>query len=454
MNYKLLMAVSTTILIAVPTMATAHDDEGWYLRGNLGYGVHQDVDLSEGLDSSFHGNGLQSEGNAAGSLGFGYDFGNNWRLELDGDTLWTDLGSISQTPGSSAKLRTNSAMLNAIYDFDEFGQWEPYIGAGIGVIEAQANLFAHDTLNPFGAGSIIAVNEVCAGPRASGQGESCAVNDSDTGLGWQLLAGLGYSISENLKWDTHYTYQDASDFEFGGVRTNGITGNQSPFDTQLDDVGSHSLVTGFRYLFGHKHDAVAPVRTPAPTREITQYKCWDGAIVSDINGCAQQTVTTTVQQYRCWDGEVVSDINGCKPQTVQRQVISERGNNVTNLCGSEYRQEIIYYEFDKGQSPETRATIGRILDIGEYCNVGNIRVVGHTDSSGDASYNLGLSKRRAEDARTELVRQGIDRTRITSEGKGESELAVPTGDGVKEQLNRRTEVLISLGSTGVINTGR
>ena len=77
-----------------------------------------------------------------------------------------------------------------------------------------------------------------------------------------------------------------------------------------------------------------------------------------------------------------------------------------------------------------------------------------TDSSGDASYNLGLSKRRAEDARTELVRQGIDRTRITSEGKGESELAVPTGDGVKEQLNRRTEVLISLGSTGVINTGR
>ena len=62
MNYKLLMAVSTTILIAVPTMATAHDDEGWYLRGNLGYGIHQDVDLSEGLDSSFHGNGLQSEG--------------------------------------------------------------------------------------------------------------------------------------------------------------------------------------------------------------------------------------------------------------------------------------------------------------------------------------------------------------------------------------------------------
>jgi len=124
---------------------------------------------------------------------------------------------------------------------------------------------------------------------------------------------------------------------------------------------------------------------------------------------------------------------------------------VTALCGNEFRQEIIYYEFDKGQSAETRATIGRILDIGEYCNVENIRVVGHTDSSGDASYNLALSKRRAKDARDELVRQGINEARITSEGKGESELAIQTGDGKKEQLNRRTEVLISLGSIGVVN---
>ena len=371
MKITTLLTTTSLAMLGLTTVATAHDDEGWYLRGNLGYGIHQDVDLSEGLDSSFHGNGLQSEGNAAGSLGFGYDFGNNWRLELDGDTLWTDLGSISQTPGSSAKLRTNSAMLNAIYDFDEFGQWEPYIGAGIGVIEAQANLFAHDTLNPFGAGSIIAVNEVCAGPRASGQGESCAVNDSDTGLGWQLLAGLGYSISENLKWDTHYTYQDASDFEFGGVRTNGITGNQSPFDTQLDDVGSHSLVTGFRYLFGHKHDAVAPVRTPAPTREITQYKCWDGAIVSDINGCAQQTVTTTVQQYRCWDGEVVSDINGCKPQTVTRevtrtrevavpQVVQQRTN--LNVCGS---SNVGIFNVNTSATPKQLSRLGTLPEFGD-----------------------------------------------------------------------------------------
>ena len=446
MKISTLLATSSLALLGLTTTATAHDDEGWYLRGNLGYGIHTDVDLTGGLDSSFHGNGLQSEGNATGSLGLGYQLGNNWRVEGDLDSLWTDLGSISQIPGTSAKLRTSSLMLNAIYDFDEFGDWAPYVGAGAGIVRAKGDFAAHDFLNPIA----LSTNPACVGGRTSGQGETCIVSDEDTGLGWQLLAGLGYDISENLKWDTHYTYRDVSNLDFDGDRVNLITNGANAFSTNATGIGSHSLVTGFRYLFGHKHDAT-PVARPVATQTVTQYKCWDGAIVSDINGCAPQTVTETVQQYRCWDGEVVTDINGCKQQTVTREVVSARGNNVASLCANEFRQETIYYEFDKGQSAETRSTIGRILDIGQYCNVGNIRVVGHTDSSGAAPYNLTLSQRRAKDARDELVRQGIDGARITSEGKGESELAVKTGDGVKEQLNRRTEVLISLNSVGVVN---
>ena len=449
MKLMALLATTSMALLGLTATAQAQDDEGWYVRGNLGYGIHQDPDLEGGLDSGFHGDGLESEGNAAWSLGVGYEFGNNWRLELDGDTLWTDLGSISEIPSSSAKLRTNSLMLNAIYDFDDFGAWSPYVGAGAGFAFGQGDFVAHDFLNPIA----LTTSPACIGPRTFGQGESCEIRDDETALGWQLLAGLGYDISENLTWDTHYTYQDYSDFDFDGTRTNGITNATNAFESTLSDVGAHSLVTGFRYKFGDR-PAAAPKVVERPVVQqpvVTGYTCWNGDVVSDINGCPAQTVTRTIQQYRCWDGEVVTDVNGCKPQTVTRQRISQRGNNVTALCGNEFRQEIIYYGFDKGQSPETRATIGRILDIGEYCNVDNIRVVGHTDSSGAASYNQALSQRRAKDARDELVRQGIESARITSEGKGESELAVQTGDGVKEQLNRRTEILISLGSIGVIN---
>ena len=449
MKLTALLATTSIALLGLTTTAQAQNDEGWYVRGNLGYGTHIDPDLEGGLDSSFHGDGLESEGNAAWTLGLGYEFANNWRVEGDFDTLWTDLGSISEIPNTSAKLRTNALMLNTIYDFDDFGTWAPYVGAGLGIIRADADFAAHDLANPD-----LNPNPACLGSRTAGQGESCAINDDATNFGWQLLAGLGYDISENLTWDTHYTYRDAfGDFDLDGIRTNGITNATNPFESSLSNVGSHSLVTGFRYKFGDR-PAAAPRVVERPVVQqpvVTGYRCWNGDVVSDISGCPAQTVTQTVQQYRCWDGEVVTDVNGCKPQTVTRERISERGNNVTALCGNEFRQEIIYYGFDKGQSPETRATIGRVLDIGQYCNVDNIRVVGHTDSSGAASYNQALSQRRAKDARDELVRQGIQGSRITSEGKGESELAVQTGDGVKEQLNRRTEVLITLGSVGVIN---
>ena len=466
MKIKLLLATASIACLGMATNATAHDDAGWYLRGNAGYGVHTDVDLTGDIVSDVHGNGLQSQGNVAGSAGLGYDFGNNWRLELDGASLWTDLGSISQIPATSGKLRTNTAMINAIYDFDNFGRWEPYVGAGVGLVQGKVNLVAQDFLSP-----LTVANPACLGPRSllvnadpGGriQPESCAVDDTDTALGFQLLAGLGYEISENLTWDTHYRYLDSNELDFEGTRTNSIFGTSNAINVAAAGVGAHSLLTGFRYTFGQKAVAAAP--PPPPPAPVADFACWDGSVVFNAGQCPARP--EPVQTQTCWDGSIIPTTSTCpaQPQTYtcwdgslvydQAQCpaqISARGNDVAQLCGNEYRQEIIYYEFDKGQSAETRNTINRILDIGQYCNVDNIRVVGHTDTSGSAAYNLNLSKRRAKDARDELVRQGIAGERITSEGKGETEPFVPTGDGVKEQLNRRTEVLISLGSVGVIN---
>ena len=465
MKSRLLIAAASAALMAAPSLASADDTEGWYLRGNAGYGTHTDVDLTGGIISNTHGNGLQSEGNVAGSLGVGYDFGNNWRLELDGASLWTDFGSISQIPSSFAKLRTNTAMLNAIYDFDDFGKWAPYVGAGVGLVQGKANIAAQDFLSP-----LAVANPACPGARAnlvnrnenpSFQPESCSVSDRDTAIGYQLLAGLGYDISDNLTWDTQYRYLDSGNLDFDGVRRNQIFGTDTAFTVAAAGVGAHSLMTGFRYLFGAQKAAPIPA-VPAPVA-VADYACWDGSMVFNAGQCPAEPVPTQTcwdgsiipttstcpaqpPTYTCWDGTLTYDQAQCPPQ-----VISDRGNNMTELCGEGYRQEIIYYEFDKGQSAETRNTINRILDIGQFCNVDNIRVVGHTDTSGSAAYNLNLSKRRAKDARDELVRQGIAGERITSEGKGETEPFVPTGDGVKEQLNRRTEVLISLGSVGVIN---
>ena len=70
-------------------------------------------------------------------------------------------------------------------------------------------------------------------------------------------------------------------------------------------------------------------------------------------------------------------------------------------------------------------------------------MVGHTDTSGSNQYNQGLSERRAGVVRDALVARGIAAGSITAQAHGESDLAQPTRDGVREPLNRRTAVTIS-----------
>ena len=452
MKHKLLIAAAVSALMAAPSIASAQDGSGWYLKGAAGYGAGTDLDFTGGIVGD-----VEAEGNIAGNLGLGYDFGSNWRLELDGTSMWNDYGAISQVPSSFAKLRTDALMLNAIYDFSDFDKFVPYVGAGVGVVRSDASLSAHDFPNVDNNGQI--VNPTCIGARDGVNGFSCDYSDEDTGLGWQLLAGLGYNITDNLTWDTNYRYMQAADLDLEGAITNGASGFTVPGQTQVDGVGAHQVLTGFRYRFGGsapKMDKPAPMPIETP-----DYKCWDGTMVFNAGQCPQRVVEAAPQQptVRCWDGSMVfdalscpaeptlvtcpdgsqvSDINFCPVSTIQPVQISG--------CGEQYRQEIIYYEFDKGASAETRNTITRLLDAGEFCSVDAIRVVGHTDTSGAASYNLALSKRRANDALNELVRQGVERNTITAEGKGETEPFVQTGDGVKEQLNRRTEVLLTLGS--------
>jgi outer membrane protein OmpA-like peptidoglycan-associated protein len=72
-----------------------------------------------------------------------------------------------------------------------------------------------------------------------------------------------------------------------------------------------------------------------------------------------------------------------------------------------------------------------------------VLVVGHTDTSGSTEYNQGLSERRSSVVRDALVARGVPASIISTDARGESDLARPTADGVREPLNRRTAVTIT-----------
>jgi outer membrane protein OmpA-like peptidoglycan-associated protein len=87
-----------------------------------------------------------------------------------------------------------------------------------------------------------------------------------------------------------------------------------------------------------------------------------------------------------------------------------------------------------------------VSEAAQYANAGGasrVVVVGHTDSSGSPKYNVRLSERRAKAVADALVGQGVNAGALSVDWKGEAQLAVATGDGVKEPLNRRSTISIN-----------
>lgn len=93
-------------------------------------------------------------------------------------------------------------------------------------------------------------------------------------------------------------------------------------------------------------------------------------------------------------------------------------------------------------TPASQAVINRIVWDYREGQYSSISITGYTDRSGNPEDNLALSEKMADGVRAALIGAGIPDTAITTAWKGEAENAVPTTDGVKEQANRRVEVVI------------
>jgi outer membrane protein OmpA-like peptidoglycan-associated protein len=107
----------------------------------------------------------------------------------------------------------------------------------------------------------------------------------------------------------------------------------------------------------------------------------------------------------------------------------------------EQRKFQVFFDWDKATlTPQAKDIIAKAAD--EFKRSGSARLVatGHTDTSGSASYNMGLSIRRAEAVKAELVRLGVPAGVITTIGRGQQDLLVPTADGVREAQNRRVSI--------------
>lgn len=91
--------------------------------------------------------------------------------------------------------------------------------------------------------------------------------------------------------------------------------------------------------------------------------------------------------------------------------------------GALFQKEIVYFDFDKeypiAKSIQNIEKIAKLLE--ERPNL-SIRIIGYADPEGDETYNLNLSKRRAEACQKALIELCIEPQRILIEAKGEESI--------------------------------
>ncbi|MFL5753182.1 MAG: OmpA family protein [Bacteroidia bacterium] len=101
--------------------------------------------------------------------------------------------------------------------------------------------------------------------------------------------------------------------------------------------------------------------------------------------------------------------------------------------------------FDTGKSTLKSSSFKQLNDLVEVLKMKNTMVVeiqGHTDNVGKPEENLKLSEERAKAVREYLLKKGIEATRVTAKGYGDTMPVAYNTDEAGRAKNRRTQLKV------------
>jgi outer membrane protein OmpA-like peptidoglycan-associated protein len=137
--------------------------------------------------------------------------------------------------------------------------------------------------------------------------------------------------------------------------------------------------------------------------------------------------------------------------------VEDIGGKVEDIQVKETETEVhvelaadVLFDFDKAELlPKAAETLQKAADVVKEKNKGGtVRIEGHTDGKGSATYNQKLSLRRAASVKTWLTTHGLGNMKFTTEGFGATKPIAPnekpdgSDDPVGRQKNRRVEIVI------------
>jgi len=136
------------------------------------------------------------------------------------------------------------------------------------------------------------------------------------------------------------------------------------------------------------------------------------------------------------------------PDVKSVTLTNERSQQVRVEAGTEIELPEVHFGLNKSTLTERGLlSLQKLLSLMEKNPDIRVELAGHTDSRGTADYNLRLSHDRIATVLRYLTAHGIERSRISGKGYGESRLRNRCADGVdcteeEHAVNRRTEFKI------------
>ncbi|MCH8918961.1 MAG: porin family protein [Proteobacteria bacterium] len=199
----------------------------WYGSVHLGGVALEDADVTDSVPgASATGEAEFDNGWVIGGA-LGYTFQNSVRAELEvsyrrneidsvtidtfsaGPAVFTGLGTFD-VDGDVDSL---GLMANVWYDFSAPGNWKPYIGGGIGIVRVGVDIDAV-------------------------AGVATSYSDDDWVFGYQLGAGVGFSLNPTTVLSLDYRFFATADPEF-----------KDSGETLKAEYRSHNIMVGLRFSF-------------------------------------------------------------------------------------------------------------------------------------------------------------------------------------------------------------